>query len=220
MPWHATGPRTARRLVNEIVLGEESDEIEGRFVSHLELYQESMREAGADDLCFLKLLEELGVGQKHVDVDQKDIDGDLKSNNGLLDERTLNQALQNAGVPQPAAQFVSETFRFIRTGRAHILAAVFTFGREDLIPVMFQGLLDELNQQAEGGLTTFIAYLQRHIEVDGDHHGPMSCKMVMELCGDDENLWAEAEQAAVQALQARLDLWNGVLAQLQRMRAQ
>ena len=47
VPWSAQGPRTDRRLINEIVLGEESDFVGGKHISHLELYLESTEAAGA-----------------------------------------------------------------------------------------------------------------------------------------------------------------------------
>lgn len=48
IPWVPRGARIARRLINEIVLGEESDQVGGRFISHLELYIESMEHMGAE----------------------------------------------------------------------------------------------------------------------------------------------------------------------------
>lgn len=42
IPWIAQGFRTSRRLINEIVLGEESDFVGGQHISHLELYLDSM----------------------------------------------------------------------------------------------------------------------------------------------------------------------------------
>mgnify|MGYP003353415089 CR=1 FL=1 len=50
-------------------------------------------------------------------------------------------------------------------------AAAFTFGREDLIPDMFPELVGRLSRQHPGRLDTFRYYLERHIEVDGGHHG-------------------------------------------------
>src|SRR5436309_8744264 len=48
VPWVPTGPTGSRRLINDIVLVEESDELRGGFTSHFELYVDGMREAGAD----------------------------------------------------------------------------------------------------------------------------------------------------------------------------
>lgn len=68
-----------------------------------------------------------------------------------------------------------------------MIAAAFAFGREDLIPLMFTGLLKDMNKGLGGTLDTFIVYLERHIEVDGEEHGPMSLQMMTEICGDDND---------------------------------
>ena len=48
VPWVPTGPTGSRRLINDIVLVEESDERGSGFISHFELYLDGMAEAGAD----------------------------------------------------------------------------------------------------------------------------------------------------------------------------
>jgi hypothetical protein len=70
VPWHVKGTRTTRRLINEIVLGEESDVIDGRFISHLELYQESMRAAEADDMPLIRVMRVLSQ-KKEVPSDEE-----------------------------------------------------------------------------------------------------------------------------------------------------
>jgi phage FluMu protein gp41 len=65
----------------------------------------------------------------------------------------------------------------------------------------------------------FSYYLERHIEVDGESHGPMSVRMVEDLCRDNSQRWAEATSAAEASLAARLRLWDAVLAGIQRSRA-
>ena len=91
----------------------------------------------------------------------------------------------------------------------------FAFGREDLIPLIFTGLLRYMNQGMKGALDPFIVYLERHIEVDGEDHGPMSMMMIAELCGDNHDpRWEEATAAAEKALQVRIRLWDGVVQQL------
>ena len=103
----------------------------------------------------------------------------------------------------------------IEAGKLHALAAAFTFGREDLIPDMFRALVRDLNAQNAGALDTFLWYLERHIEVDGEDHGPLSLKMVTDICGADATRWEEAGAAAEQALRARLALWDAILQQIQ-----
>ena len=66
----------------------------------------------------------------------------------------------------------------------------------------------------EDSLRALRWYLDRHIEVDGDEHGPMALRMVAELCGNDAVKWQEATAAAETALRARLALWDGIAALL------
>jgi hypothetical protein len=61
-------------------------------------------------------------------------------------------------------------------------------------------------------------YLDRHVEVDGGHHGVLARRMVERLCGDDATRWREAERASAEALVARRALWDGTLAALEQRR--
>jgi hypothetical protein len=91
-----------------------------------------------------------------------------------------------------------------------VLAAIFTFGREDLIPDMFMSIIEDVHNDVPEQISTFKYYLERHIEVDGDHHSHLAMQMTALLCGEDELLWQEAEAAVIQALQMRIQLWDGV----------
>ena len=189
VPWTPTPWPESRRFINEIVLGEESDEFEGRAVSHFEVYLEAMQEAGADTSAVGALVDGIAPNELQIDL---------------------------AGAPTAAAKFVATTFELIRTGSLAAQAAAFTFGREDVIPDMFRELVRDLNRESSGGLSKFVWYLERHIEVDGEDHGPLSLRMVSDLCGDDARLWEEAAAAAAAAIEARLGLWDGILAEIQR----
>jgi hypothetical protein len=187
VPWLPPADPVSARLINEIVLGEETDEIApGRFDSHFAMYLAAMREAGADTQPMERLI------------------GRLRSGQGL------EEALATADIAAPVRAFVGQTFAAIATGDLPTIAAAFTFGREDLLPGIFQQIVGRANREASGRLTTFVRYLDRHIELDSDEHGPLARRLVESLCGNDPANWQRVEQAAVDALSARLKLWDAI----------
>ena len=190
VPWLPSAAPESRRLVNEIVLGEESDVYEGMAISHFELYLLAMHRANASTASIDALIAALHEGHG------------------------IAAALDTCGAPPEARRFVHDTFSLIAPHGLHAVAAAFTFGREDLIPDMFRGMVRDLNRDLHGQLSTFVWYLERHIEVDGDEHGPMALRMVSQLCGEDDEKWAEAEEAATFALQSRLRLWDGITSRI------
>jgi polyhydroxyalkanoate synthesis regulator protein len=99
----------------------------------------------------------------------------------------------------------------VENGQAHEIAAVFTFGREDLIPDMFVEIVGNLKAQFPEQLGLFAYYLERHIEVDGDLHGHLAERMVELLCGSDSEKWKGAAERSEQALRARINLWTAVM---------
>jgi len=129
---------------------------------------------------------------------------------GLGNGSSWEEALIKSGAPDAAQSFVRNTFAIVEGNRLHATAAAFTFGREDLIPDMFRGFIRDQNERLYGKLELMRWYMERHIEVDGEEHGPMALQMVSELCGDDAVKWDEASEAAEIALQARLVLWDGI----------
>jgi len=193
VPWTPSAWPESRRFINEIVLGEESDVYDGRSVSHFELYLEAMEEFGADTGPIRSLLRRVEGGRVET---------------GRFDAGSI-------GAPIAAARFVASTFALIQTGKLHAIAAAFTFGREDVIPEMFRELVRDLDSRLSGKLGKFVWYLERHIEVDGEDHGPLSLRMVADLCGDDEARWEEAGAAAEAAILARLALWDGILGEIE-----
>jgi hypothetical protein len=169
-------------------LGEESDvDQHGQITSHFELYLKAMSEVGAEPMDEL---------------------------HDLLKCRNLSEVLEylesthlNVGI----RDFLKFTFESIQQKSIVEIAAIFTFGREDLIPGMFQQIVDNLRKEAPEKIETLVYYLDRHIEVDGDHHSHLAYQMLESLCGSDENNWKKAKLAAVESLKYRIALWDSII---------
>ena len=137
----------------------------------------------------------------------------------LFRSQNLTTALTKSNTPIEAQEFVQFTFQLIESKKAYLQSAIFTFGREDLIPDMFYAIIQDLHLQAPEKMSIFKYYLERHIEVDGDHHSQLALEMTSHLCGTDAAKWEEAEQAVIEALKKRIHLWDGVYNQLIKMPA-
>lgn len=186
VPWFPVGNADTRYLINEIVVGEESDlDLYGVRKSHFELYLDAMRQCDADTSLIDIFLNE------------------------LMATGNLNRALMHANVPHEAKNFVDFTFSIIQSEKVHLQSAVFTFGREDLIPHMFHALVNDIYESFPDTISVFKYYLERHIEVDGDHHSHLALQMTSNLCESDESYWMEAELIALESLEKRIELWNG-----------
>jgi len=191
LPWVPVGNAATRYLINEIVAGEESDVDEaGVRTSHFELYIKAMDQAEANTEPILGLIRALQTGS------------------------TIAYALEDMEIPAAARNFMNFTFETIATGKPHLMAAVFTFGREDLIPDMFISLIKELKVQFPDKVDIFQYYIERHIEVDGGHHAALAHQMTIELCGNDESKWQEATEAVKEALEVRVALWDAIHQQI------
>ena len=184
-PWVPSPYPQSARLINEIVLGEESDAApDGRYLSHYELYREAMHEIGADTATIDQFVSAVISGTEPADA---------------LECGDIHPAIQ---------QFVTQTLETAQHAQLVEVLGSFFFGREDIIPRMFQSLLDRwqlTREQAPG----FIYYLERHIELDSDEHGPAAVKMINEFTEDDEAL-AKLERAAEAAIKSRLMFWDAL----------
>ena len=97
--------------------------------------------------------------------------------------------------------------------------AAFFYGREDIIPEMFRRLLDTLyGAKNNARLRHFIYYIDRHIELDGDSHGPMGRELLEDLLANSPHREERARRAACSSIKARIELWNGTLSKLRDSR--
>ncbi len=189
VPWTPPRSRAAARLINEIVLGEESDEVTpGVTMSHFELYLDAMNELGADAGPIMRFVAAIGDGTPAA------------------------VALETAGVPPHARCFVTATLATATHADVECVAASFLVGREDLVPAMFRRLLGGIEASREA--VSLRQYLARHVEIDEGQHGPLARRLLGELCGRDEARWRAATAAARSAIAARTALWDGVVASL------
>ncbi|MGC6479813.1 MAG: DUF3050 domain-containing protein [Flavobacteriaceae bacterium] len=188
LPWLPTKSAAAGRLINEIVWGEETDlNRHGQVQSHFEMYRDAMNNMGADTTAIDTFLGKLREGMD------------------------IYEAIDSLDKAPYIKDFLAFTFDVIASDKTHVVAAVFTFGREDLIPDMFVEIVKNIQKDQNENLLDLIYYLERHIELDGDEHGPMALQMIENLCGTDPEKLYEAIRAAQQALQMRINLWDGIL---------
>jgi hypothetical protein len=224
-PWFVPESTENARLINDIVLGEESDEVRpGIYMSHVELYLCAMEEIGADRGPFDRFIGSLQSGTP------------------------LTEALSASDIPPGVAPFVSNTID-MSSMKPHEVSSAFLFGREAIIPDMFRGILgqaeirgtsktvskrsrllnratsalnraiksDVNNESRELGTELFKLYLERHIELDEGSHGPMSERLLISLCGDSEANWLEATESANRALLSRHKLWETLACEMVEM---
>ena len=179
LPWTPSKyPAEVVRLINQIVVGEESDiDQDGQAISHFDLYLKAMTEIGAPT-------------------------GEINDFLSTMDYESI---------PMGAREFVKGNIDVALNGHVVEVAASFFFGREKLIPDMFTTIVDTLDRE---NITapTFRYYLKRHIEVDGDEHGPLALKCFSILTENNADLEAMGLKAGLDSLKAREKLWDAVLA--------
>ncbi len=170
-------------FVNEIILCEESDYIEGiGFISHYEIYLLAMKNMDAKTNQLDKLISTIaknGYNKKYVDnVDASD---EVKS-------------------------FLKHDLEVSMNGTLPEIVGAFTLGREKVIPNMFDYILPAIRETSTS--KHLITYLERHIDIDGDRHGPLSMKLLDASC--DKNQLSLAYATAVKSLELRLLVWDKV----------
>src|SRR5712672_320677 len=149
VPWFPADNAKAARLINDIVIGEETDvDHDGSYISHLDLYLRAMADVGASTRQFDTFRSLARVGT------------------------SVEAAMARSGVPLHVKTFVAHTMAMAQSGSTEEVLAAFFYGREDIIPEMFRRLLDTLYGAKHNNerLRHFIYYIERHIELDGDSH--------------------------------------------------
>jgi Protein of unknown function (DUF3050) len=198
VPWFPADNARAARLINDIVIGEETDvDPDGSYVSHLDLYLRAMADVGASTRQFDTFRSLARVGT------------------------SVEAAMVRTGVPPHVQAFVTHTMTLAQSGSTEEVLAAFFYGREDIIPEMFSRLQKTLAgaRHDNDSLRHFIYYIERHIELDGDSHGPMGRELLEGLVADSPQKDERALRAACNSIKSRIELWNGTLSTLREMRA-
>jgi hypothetical protein len=186
-PWLPQMEPNGVRLINEIILAEESDILpDGTYCSHFELYIKAMKDVGADTrpiLSFLEIVKKFGV----------------------------SNALESQCIPPIARRFISLTFEQIATNCPWVVCASFTHGREAIVPLMFQRIRKS-NVLKNQSCLAFDYYLERHINVDGgeEGHATMAATLLESLCKGSKKKLEEAEMASLLAIESRTRFWTDI----------
>ena len=188
VPWTPKGKGSTARFINEIVMAEESDVNElGEAMSHYEMYIDAMDQVDANTSPIGLFINALENGDR------------------------IENAAKKIDLEAPVLAFIQFTMKVINSKKPHAIASAFTFGREDVIPDMFLEIVNQSKtKNDDNSYSKLLYYLNRHIELDGDEHGPIALKMVEELCGEDTTKWTEVLETAKEALKFRLKLWDHI----------
>ena len=193
VPWVPPRHPEIAGLVNSLVAEEECDVLPDSLggalhLCHFAIYRRAMVEIGADTAVIDAVLESASRGD-------------------------LASALHHSDIPAPAAHFLRTTQALIASRKVHALAAAFAYGRELLVPDLFRGLLDRLIV-LELPCPTLRWYLERHITLDGDSHGPLAETMVLTLAGNDPAAHQTVRTVRRQVLADRAAFWDAIELQL------
>jgi hypothetical protein len=192
-PWLPVEDAIAARLINEMILDEETEELRpGEYMSHAEFYILAMAELGAETQPIEQLMDGLRGGQG------------------------LEAALGSLAIPEQTKAFVLNSWEICQGPTPGIVAA-FLLGREEIATPLFANILGQLDGM-EGGVACdrLRAYCQRHVSVDEERHIPMAKALLKRICGDSAWAWGRAAEASVSTLMARQRLWDGVVAEIEK----
>ncbi|MBO9495344.1 DUF3050 domain-containing protein [Thalassotalea sp. G20_0] len=190
LPWVPVTDAPSARFINEIILYEETDkDLHGTPMSHLEMYLAAMGEVSADTSKIQQVIYSIRTGVP------------------------WQQALVVAEVPEYIQAFVSDTMKVAQYGSLPEVASYFLFGREDAIPQMFSSLLNHWEIPPES-VPAMTYYLKRHIDLDGNEHGPAAENLLKQCINGDKTAEISAVAKAKESISARIKFWDGLEKQL------
>ena len=185
IPWTPNLDSKSARLINQIIVDEESDlNYNGEPKSHFEMYLEAMEEIQANTLLINHFI------------------------SGIKEQDATVNFINNYNIDSSIQSFLNFSFQTIEGRKSHEIAAAFTFGREEIIPDMFIAIIEQTEKSKKVSLDKINYYLQRHIDLDGGEHGPLAHEMIVGLCQEDYLKWQEVINISKKSLEERIKLWD------------
>ncbi|MEK9726988.1 MAG: DUF3050 domain-containing protein [Candidatus Margulisiibacteriota bacterium] len=182
IPWCPPHSIENARLINEIVLEEESDIIDGKPTSHFMFYVEALNHLHYHPSIQMFL----------HDLNQGDC--------------SYQELISKDYIPEPVQHYLAFSYDRIHSSILET-ASAFAFGREILVPLIFEPLLTLKSMDPK--VDAFVRYLERHIVLDGEQHSQLAEQMIINLCKSD-NDWNLVTKTAINALKSRLGLWDEI----------
>lgn len=193
-PWRPRGFPEHGRFVMEIVLAEETDaDLDGSHTSHFELYRRAMDECGADARPIDAYVARVAAGADPI------------------------AALEDVAIPDTVQEFVTHTLDVALNGSPAAVAASFCHGREDLLPDVLGALRANAGELLDA-TPIFRHYVERHIELDHDEHGPLARRLLAAMTDGDPDAEQAAERVGLDAVLARARLWDGIVEEIRDRR--
>lgn len=188
-PWLPSAQPRWAGLITTLVAEEECDHLPAALggpcaISHFAIYRRAMLEIGADT-------------------------GPIDAALALAAQQGMAAALRHRAIPEPARRFMAQTQALIAAGDPHQLAAAFAYGRELLVPDLFRALRDRLHQR-QLPAPLLLWYLERHISLDGDCHGPLAEQLVQDLGHGDPARQRRAAAVARRVVRERERFWQAI----------
>jgi len=175
-------------FINEIVLCEESDDIGNiGYMSHFEFYLLAMNKMKASTSQINLLIERLKSE---------------KYNEKLIDELDIYSEVKD---------FVKFDLDIALSGNLSKIVGGFALGREKVIPNIFSYIIPCIDHN--DSTKKLLTYLKRHVDVDGDRHGPLSIKLLDTICQSDES-YLMAYNSGITSLKLRLKVWDRIANEL------
>lgn len=194
LPWLPSRHPRAAGLLHQLMAEEECDCLPAELggpchLSHFEIYLLAMEEIGADVAPIRAVLQ-------------------------VVSRDGLEAALNHPAIPPPSQRFLAATQLVIRSAKAHLLAAAFCYGREQLVSDLFRTLRDQL-LAADLQAPILLWYLERHISLDGNSHGPLAEQLVLELCMNQPSSRNEVALLRTRVEQDRALFWGEIARMLE-----